>query len=467
MHFVGRSRELGYLRSALDRKDASIVRVSGLRGGGKSALVRRAVESFTAIVHRAPPLPDQPQRGAVRRLVQSALDAAGLPTADLGTDPDWQQLLAATLPLADPARPSFVIVLDNAHRLVEARARYLQPLLATLRQARSEGRPLHVILVGSAKGLPNDDELGELAGGSVPVGPLPFRAAAELLPSFGPDEALRAYATFGGIPRVLEAIDPTVTTETNVRRLMLDPGARFAEAAGEWLERDVQTPIRYYAILMALARGEADWAAVHAGVPDLTTSGQVAPYLHRLEELGLVSARRSLDARPQTRSRRYRITDPFLSFWFGFMLKRILEFGHAWAKEDFGRDLRADVDRHLDVVFPEVCRQHMEFDSLETLGANGREVGSLWGVGYDIPVAGILASGGAFYGSCHARPIRPDETPLDTLDEQVRETRYGFGRQARISLVFAKGDPPRWLQRETAKRPHAHLISTRELLGSG
>jgi hypothetical protein len=323
-----------------------------------------------------------------------------------------------------------------------------------------------VVLVGSRKGLPSDDELGELAGGTVQVGPLPFRAAAGLLPGVSPDEALRAYAAFGGIPRVLEAIDSTVTTETNVRRLMLDPGARFGEAAGEWLERDVQTPIRYYAILMALARGESDWAAVHAGVPDLTTSGQVAPYLHRLEELGLVATRRSLDARPRTRSRRYRITDPFLSFWFGFMLQRILDFGHGWANEDFGRDLRAHLDRHLEAVFPEVCRQHMEFDSIETMGANAREVGSLWGIGYDIPVAGMLTSGGAFYGSCHWRPVRSDDDPLAALDEQVRETRYGFGRQTRSSLVFSRGDPPRWLRRNTAKRPHAQLITSRELLGS-
>src|SRR5690606_7411673 len=157
--------------------------------------------------------------------------------------------------------------------------------------------------------------------------------------------------------------------------------------------------------------------------------GQLAPYVRKLEELGLVSVRRSLDAREGSRARRYVLTDPFLSFWYRFV------FG-GWTGPMSGpatgrgapsagdvrlRGVRKGLDAHLEAVFPKLCRQHMRHDAMETLGANAREIGSLWGPGHDVPVAGILTSGAAFYGACSwAPPLRADD-PLGALDAAARE----------------------------------------------
>lgn len=489
-----------------------MVLVSGLRGGGKSALVRRALVDYAHLAHVCPPLPDPEQRRLLAERVRG-LDVGDDPPA-APSDADWADLLDALLHRLPPRSRPFVLVLDDAHRLGEARSRSLDPLMEMLRRAADEEVVLHVVLVGHGSTLPeldaDDERFADRVGlGRIRVGPLPFRAAASLLPGKDPVDRIRAYGVFGGIPRILEMLDDSVTVGTNVRRLALEPNGPLADLGAYWLERDLQTPARYYAIMSALAHGEADWSAVHAGVSDLTRSGQVAPYLNRLIELGLVQARRSIDASPGSRSTRYALTDPFLAFWFRFAFP--LRFRpsttgdgardtgeSARARQDGGRaaqdgtrarqdggratpvgdrnmeDLlrtlyarrvRPLIDDHMRSVFPLVCRQHMTFDAIETLGAVAREGGSLWGGGYDLPVAGTLTSGAVYYGACRWDPGAEEGSPLVEIEESLRETRYGFGRERRLRLVFTGRTPSVALRRAAVRTRDAELIDAEALLG--
>lgn len=478
MTIVGRSRELGRLRSYLDARDPHLVVVSGIRGGGKSTLVRHAMEDFPGIVHVCPPLPDPEQRAALRLRIQALEGEGGSPATAIADDAGWEELLdALRRRLPSEGRP-FVLVLDDAHRLGEARSRYGVAVRRTLEQAGAGGRPFHVVLVAPGGSLAPDDVLDDrdprtgrvqdakIRSAFLEVPPLPFRAASARLPGRRPHEKLRAYGVFGGIPRVLHELDASVTLGTNVRRLLLEPEAPLADAGARWLELDLQSPARYYAIMRTLARGEADWATVHAGVSDLTRSGQVAPYLKRLEELGLVESRRSLDASPRGRSRRYGLTDPFLAFSFRFV------FPHRWEDpnladvegEPWSSWIRPALDEHVRGVFPLVCRQHMEHDAIETLGHAARESGSLWGPGYDLPVAGILTSGAPYYGVCRWTVAGGDE-PFSDVDAALRETRYGFGRERRLRLVFTGRSTPAAVRREAARRRDGEVIDAEALLG--
>ena len=457
--------ELGRLRAALDRRDASLIRVSGLRGGGKTALVERALTDYDHLVHRAPPLPDDVQRETLAHLTSEARVARGLAPHVDHRFPPWSELLPGVLDLAQPEQRPFVLVLDDVHRLREARSRYLESVVLLLDTARHQGRPLHIVLVGPEHAIPTAEQLPPHSPNTLRVGPLPFRAACSLLPGTRPFDLLRAYSVFGGIPRVLASLDPHVTVGANIRRLVLTANAVLSDVGGEWLERDVQTPARYYAVLSALSGGEADWSTVHSRVPELTRSGQVAPYLKRLDELGLIITRRSIDAGPTARARRYAVSDPFLAFWMRFGLAAQSSPARGDATEFYSTVVRRALDEHIASIFPGICRQHMTRDAMESLGAKAREGGSLWGAGYDLPVAGILTSGAAYYGTCHWEPARRSDAPLDELDRQLRETRFGFGRERRVRLVFTGHDAPRWLQREVARRHDAELIDAGALVG--
>ncbi|MHB1193398.1 MAG: ATP-binding protein [Longimicrobiales bacterium] len=471
--FSGRSRELGMLRRALDGAQASLLLVAGLPGVGKTRLVRRAAADYPTMYHRAPPLPELRQREALARSIVDALGpsalsssrsgGAGAGGAGAGT-PSWEELFAA-LPAAAPEGRPLVLVVDDAHRWDGSRARFRAALGGMLSRSRRDARAVHVVLVSPeilSGAVPDETPALELT-----LPPLPFRAAAALLPGETPLERFRAWTVFGGIPANLAQVDPGTSLGANLRRLVLSAEGPLAEAPLTLLERAFQNPTRYVAILAALAGGEGDWGTVQAGVPDLSASGQAAPYLKRLEEVGLVEARRSLDASPAARSRRYRIRDPFTAFWFRFVLPHRHRLGEGTADALLAEVVRPGLDAHAGTLFAEACRDFMAHDAREVLGANARECGSLWGSGYDIPVAGTLATGAPFYGMPVPPSAHAGSSTLRALDAQVRETRYGFGRERRLRLLFTQADAPSSLQREAARRHDVAVVGLDTLAGAG
>lgn len=455
MLFLGRSRELGTLRSALDARESSVIEVVGPPGVGKSTLVRRATRGFRVLHHRAPPLPDPVQRVAFLDSVYRRFPEEEAVRQEGNRAESWDTALDTLTHALPRDQGSSVVVIDDAHRLGEARARFDAPLARTL----SHVAGLHVVLVSPTPCVDASSALAPKLARRLEVRPLSFRAVVDLLPGSDAGERLVAYAVFGGNPGNLRHLDPSVGLLTNVRRVILDGDAPLAEAGIALLERSVQTPSRYAAILQALAVGEGDWGRIHSGVPDLSASGQVAPYLRRLDDLGIIEVRRSLDARPRTRARRYRIRDPFLAFWFRWVLPR---FYAALDETDTEAGLDRAVRTHAASVFPTVCRQFMAYDALERLGHNARECGSLWGDGVEIEVAGILTSGAAFYGHT-PWDLDGSTAVLARLDAQVRTTRYGFGRETRLRLIFTSGQPPPSLERDVARRYDAEVITPEDL----
>lgn len=486
MEVRGRSRELGALRSAMDGREPCVITVSGLPGAGVSSLLREAVRAYSALVFRCPPLPDPlirgalharlrrspPQTGRAEREEPERGPAHGPPAGHDDTPPDWPELFHTALTHRDGPGP-FVLVLDDAHRLPEGRSRVTSALTAALARVRDEGHTAHVVLAGRAGGLPDIDatEVGaSFDRVSLRVGSLPLRAAVRYLPGRTAAEQLRAYGVFGGLPGVLTRLDRSVTVGTNVRRLLLHDAGALTEAPLTWLERSVQTPARYVALLESLAHGEVGWSPLSASVPDLTRSGQVAPYVQRLSELGFVGSRRSLDARPRSRSTRYHLADPFLAFWLRFVLPWRLSERTEEIVPYYARAIRPQIRDHLQRMMAGVCRSHMELDALETFGSSARDSGSIWNTSTDIPVAGTLTNGATYYGTCvwdppAQRAREAPASPLDALDLAIRETRYGFGREHRLRVVFTGRSTPTWLRREVARRHDARLIGADDLVG--
>lgn len=460
MAFIGRTRELGALRRSLDSRLASVVPVVGARGMGKSALVARVIDDYAHVAVEAPSLPETTQRELLASSVGDAVRRFG--TAAPAVAGGWEGALAPLIDAARRSRGPLAFVVDDAHVLA-GHTRWVRALRSTVDAARAREAPLHVVLVGAHDALPAGEWSDGVATEPIRCGPLPFRSAAPLLPGARPADKLRAYGIFGGVPRVLAALDPDTAVGTNLRRAVLTPGTLLNDFGGGWVEREVRKPARYYAVLHALGGTEVEWSALRKSVPDLASSGQIAPYVKRLEQLGLIESRTSLDADPGSRARRYAVVDPFIATWMGFVFARGTPLAGA---EGRGPRVvpRGDLDRHARASFAKVCRQFMTSDAIELLGQAAREGGSLWGKGYDVPVSGILSGGSAFYGQCHA--TTPPPGALDELDAAVRKTRFGYGREHRIRLLFSTVDPPSELQRAIARRHDAYLVGISDLVGA-
>lgn len=456
--FSGRSDELGQISAVLDGLGPALTIVRGPEGVGTTTLVTQALSGRTHLSYVAAPVTDPDHRALLAERLE------------LDSGADWPALLEQLADRIEGTREKTVLVLDGFEHLLAARSRLPTLLSVFWARIRAHALPFHLVLVGS-----DPETLGAIGGARSPLadavtldvelGPLPYREITAPLSAWPARDRIAGWAALGGMPAVARWLDPDAGLVPNLRRIMLDPDAPLLRAGTDLLRRVVQSPARYASILMAVAQGRREWGEIAAAVTNFRSSGQLAPYLARLEELRLIETRRSLDAREGSRSRRYHPTDPFLAFWFRFVLPNLTELEHGQAADVWTRRIRPFLDDHVRLHFADLARQYVSRYA-ERLPGPARETGALWGPGYALDVAAVLKGGAVCYGSCSWEHSPVGEEALGPIERTLAESRYGFGRESRLEVVFHAGGVGEELTRRAARADQIRLVGLEDLLGS-
>lgn len=439
------------IEEGLERPGPAVLVVRGGPRTGKSTAVRGVLRSSRrslAIRGTAGPATRH------RRDFATTLRRAGIECDD---EPSWEGGVHALLARLDLEREPRLLVVDEVHHLHRADPDFGRALATLWSGARARALPLHLVLVSSDDAL-LDSLLGE--GGpleaadplTVDVDDLSTAEIRDHLPDWSPRDRFLLQACLGRSPSTLGHVEPEIRLATNLHRLVVDPEGPLHDEPVRRLERLVQRPERYAGILAALAEGARDWRSIHAANPAFASGNQLAPYLATLKKLGWLKSERSLDAPPRGRKRRYHLADPFVAFWYGVvdpLLSQLLEgapSGAVWRSTLAGRPFA----RHAAAVLPRALQRVLSEAGDPLLGARARRIGGLWGEGYDLPIAATLRNGAVLYATTVWQRIAT-LADADAVHRQMRATRYGFGREARIRVVFAGAGSTEPLVRRSAR----------------
>lgn len=388
--------------------------------------------------------------------VDAAVDAGG----DAGADAEGP---FAPVAAALARGRSVWLVLGSADRTL-ADPDVRDRLLALWRHARASALPFH-LLVQTRSDAPELRTLaGELDAGRLPPPPsVTLHDLGTLLPEWKPTRVVTARAVLGVDAATWRGVDPRVSLSANLIRILLDPASPTFDLGLRRLARDVSRTERYADIVRAIAGGAGEWGRIVESAVGLESASQLGPYMKTLEAEGVVRSRRSLDAGPRSRRTRYDLVDDLQAFWFRCVLPvrgRLISGENrrrVWS-DAIQPGVRAFVESRLPALIG------AELVARPVLGVRAREVGGLWGDGYDLPVSGTLANGAAFHGVGFWRE-RPPEDTLERLRDQMRETRYGFGRQTRLRLLFVRQDPDHDWERRIARTSDARFLTPAALVG--
>jgi uncharacterized protein len=168
--------------------------------------------------------------------------------------------------------------------------------------------------------LQGDQPLYGRCSGEFRLQPFDYADAGRFFPDYSPEDRLRAYGVFGGMPAYLAACDPSLSLDENIRRRILLNDAYLRREPDYLLaqERGVAQPSSYLSLLRVIAAGQTrpNTIAMAAG---FRSPADISKLLERLQEFGLVERRLPVTAESGARTGRYSITDPFLAFWFRFV----------------------------------------------------------------------------------------------------------------------------------------------------
>jgi AAA+ ATPase superfamily predicted ATPase len=349
--FLDRGQELARLKSLFENQSGALGVVYGRRRCGKSRLIQEALAGHNAVYSVGDDRESTLQRAGLAREIGRLI-----PGFDQVTYPEWDALLSRWL---QDAAPGSILALDEFPALVSA-ARELPSLLQKILDLRP-GNQVKLLLCGSSQRMMQGlvlDRTAPLYGRATEIIKLAALPAGWIGTALGlrqPEEAVRSFAVWGGIPRYWELAADHGDRGSAIKALVLSPLGVLHEEPARLLLDDLRELTQAASILALIGQGchRPSEIAGRLGKPATSLSRP----LQRLLELEIIRRETPFGSSARDSKRTlYRIADPYLRFWFRFVEPNRSRLEAGQTGEVMAR-IERDFSSHAGRVWEDLARE--------------------------------------------------------------------------------------------------------------
>jgi hypothetical protein len=432
---VDREHEVARLRRAADQPPQLVI-MRGRRRVGKSFLLNHALSGYRGISFQADEQPVPAQLALFAR--EAARLLPGEPPLRFT---DWDQAFTF---VGDQAAGSPLVVVLDEFQWLWASEPHLDSILQRHWDAwQRSGVPVTMVLAGSALSLmerllEHANPLYGRAQYRPLVQPLDYRYSAEFAPQELPaEEKLVRYAVLGGTPQYQVWAGRAPLRDVLAGSVLAVDEALYEEPLHLIRsEPQLREPGSYFAVVAAIARGGSRTAeianATGLDVPNLTK------LLGRLVSLGYLELRTPVaPRRPEAKRSIYRLSDPYLRFWFRFVFpnRSLLARGRV---DDVLAEIERDLPTFMGLAFEDCCREWVGRYAPGGLLPRCEELGGWWSRDgqVEVDVVGVSDQRFVLLGSC-----KWDRRVRTTALGRLLDHRESLGPRATDAqlVIFGRG----------------------------
>ena len=357
MEFIGREQELNRLQQVAQSKRQEVLLVYGRRRVGKSELLRHFLQQRQGndIYYECKQTSEMNNVESLGRLLSDQFAYPPLGFQNI------EQLLEFLFQKA--CQEPFVLVLDEYPYLRQA-VTGMDSILQALIDKYAERSQLKLVLCGSfvetmrSLLLAHNPLYGRITS-ALSVQPMDYYDAAKFYPEFTPEDKVRLYSVFGGIPYYNRWIGATLSVEQNIIQLLVEPGARLENEILYYLQGELTRLTNANEVFDALSRGFSRFGDLLAQ-SHISSSPALADVLKRLMLMELVRKEAPINDVGNRKKTGYYIQEPLAVFFYRYLYRyasqrRIMQstvFYERYIKEDFARS-------YVPKCFEEICRQFL------------------------------------------------------------------------------------------------------------
>ena len=356
---VNRDEDWGKLVELWNADTAQLVFITGRRRVGKSWVLQRFARAVGGIYYQATRGTRSEQLGRLTRVVGGYFNDPALKQgAEL---PGWEEFFDYLTERAggEPA----LVILDEFPYLAEEDPGLTSILQSFWDQRWKQGRSLKLVLCGShitfMRQLEERDQpLHGRRTARLWLSLFTHREVPAFVPHYDRRDQLRTYGMFGGLPGHLDQLDPERSLGENVAHLILDPSSRLHDEATHVLDAFGKEADVHYSTLLAIALGAHTWGEIKSRVD--RSEGALWPVIEWLQEMELISREvpATKDQPAKSKVSLYRLTDPYLRFWFRF-IQPLYSSGSAALADPldlWSNVIEPGLDDYMGGVFEDACR---------------------------------------------------------------------------------------------------------------
>ena len=333
--FVDRIEEMKILERGMSASGSSLFILYGRRRVGKTELISKFLRN-RGVYFLATAEGDRENINSFKALMSKFLGDESILMANFE---DWYSLftvLASSSSFEAKAHESKIIIaIDEFPHLIEAN-RAIPSVFQKIYDTVLREKNVMLILSGSSISMMENEVLSyrsPLYGrrtGHLQLRPLKFRCLSEFV-NYGFEELCNTYFVFGGIPDYLLKLEPDRGFWANVSKIIISKGVPLYEEADFLLRTEFREPRNYMLILRSISYGNHTLGEIcaYSGMD----KSMVSKYLDVLMSLGLVIPEKPFGASEKFKRRLYWISDPYLKFWFRYVLPHKSEIENSRNEE--------------------------------------------------------------------------------------------------------------------------------------
>lgn len=349
--FLGREKELKMLNDYYDSSRFEFGVIHGRRRVGKTTLLKESIKG----------------RKSLYLLAQQANAKTNL---DLFSK-RYGELLGVGQITYDSFRDFFeaifkedqlIVILDEFSYLTEVDAS-IESVLQGLIDTYKEMTSIKFIISGSEIGMFNNHfsvskPLFNRQTFSYHLKECDYLESSLYYPKFKPEDKVRAYAVFGGLPYYLSQIDDEQSIEENIKRLITNENARFSNEVNMLLHTELRSIQEYQSVLQAIRSGSTKLSEIDSK-SRIQDTAKTSKYVKKLLELEIIEKEYKFLENPNSKNHLYRIKNNFIAFHYHFIWKNQAARVLMSSDDFYDAFIKDDLEQFVSLRFEKIGEQYL------------------------------------------------------------------------------------------------------------
>lgn len=359
MDFYGRVEEQNKIARSLSRDEQQVILVFGRRRVGKSELIKQCLRSGTlqgmTLYYECRQTSEADNTESL-----SALIAEQLETPPLA----FKNMEEALSFLFEKSREQSVTLVLDEYPYLRNAVKGLDSILQALIDRHRDASRFHLILCGSFVDvmrslLERENPLYGRVDVTIDLKPMDYCDSSAFYPSFSPEDRVRLFSVFGGIPYYNRLIDPALSVRQNIIELIASPGARLENEVSMFLGSEISKITNANEVFGALAQGYSKYKDILAQ-SHVSSGPAMVDVLDKLVRMELVQKRAPINDPGNRRRAGYHIVDGLSLFYYRYVFRYYSQMSVMAPEAFFDRFVTDDFEhRYVPLAFEEICRQYL------------------------------------------------------------------------------------------------------------
>ena len=355
--FIGRKEFLNKLKKQVDTDEMSFSLIYGRRRVGKSELVKETLRCANekSIYFECKQVAEESNVASLSAIVS---DVMGLPK--LGYT-DIESLLDYIFKLA--VNEKLILVLDEYPYLRES-VKGLDSILQSLVDKYRESSKLKLIILGSyveimRSLLEHSNPLYGRVDLTIDLKQMDYYESALFYPEFSPEDKVRIYSVFGGIPYYNRLIDDKKSVRDNMIDLIASSEARLENEVSMYLSAETSKIINANEVFEALARGYSRYSDI-LSQSHVSSGPTLIDVLDKLIKMEVVEKTAPINDPNNKRKAGYQIADNLSLFYYRYIFKYLSQMKIMDSSVFFSKYIEKDFEEnYVPHQFEEICKQYL------------------------------------------------------------------------------------------------------------